>query len=337
MTLATVEEATSARESLDGSFQGGKSISVRPFQAEPPRRDGRGWAVLAPVRWPASAAARRAGPPARRIRTLYVGNLPYDATVEEVEGLIGASSAGPVVRVHLPMDPDGRKRGFGFVTMASADAAKGAIEALKGADIRGRRLVVNLAHPKGERPAGGDRPGGGYAGGGGGGGYAGGGGGGGGGGFSGGGGGGGSPAALLLRPRAGRRSTSVGVAATTTARAPRAQAQALAPVQARVPAAVAAATTRTGASPATIGTTTPESALPARSNAPGLASMGLRPKPRARFTVAPVLTALRRTGLCPRAVSSSLMTLAVDIGVNFVSFAPPACRGFRGSGPSGLF
>src|SRR3954453_10599435 len=40
VTLATVEEATSARESLDGSFQGGKSISVRPFQAEPPRRDG---------------------------------------------------------------------------------------------------------------------------------------------------------------------------------------------------------------------------------------------------------------------------------------------------------
>src|SRR6185295_8696152 len=41
VTLATVEEATSARESLDGSFQGGKSISVRPFQAEPPRREGR--------------------------------------------------------------------------------------------------------------------------------------------------------------------------------------------------------------------------------------------------------------------------------------------------------
>src|ERR1700729_1711634 len=40
VTLATVEEANAARESLDGSFQGGKSISVRPFQAEPPRREG---------------------------------------------------------------------------------------------------------------------------------------------------------------------------------------------------------------------------------------------------------------------------------------------------------
>src|SRR5258706_7163493 len=66
------------------------------------------------------------------------------------------------------MDADGRKRGFGFVTMASAEAAKAAIEALRGADVRSRRLVVNLAHPKGEKPAheggggprtfGGDRP-----------------------------------------------------------------------------------------------------------------------------------------------------------------------------------
>src|SRR4051812_5795548 len=39
VTLATSEEANSARESLDGSFQAGKSISVRPFQAEPPRRE----------------------------------------------------------------------------------------------------------------------------------------------------------------------------------------------------------------------------------------------------------------------------------------------------------
>src|SRR5580698_5181735 len=42
VTLSTTEEASSARESLDGSFQGGKSISVRPFQAEPPRREAGG-------------------------------------------------------------------------------------------------------------------------------------------------------------------------------------------------------------------------------------------------------------------------------------------------------
>src|SRR6187401_1636178 len=153
VTLATSAEANAARESLDGSFQAGKSISVRPFQAEPPRREG-GLVGAPRVGGPPGAASAMGpgGPAGAPDRTLYVGNLPYDATVEEVEGLIGATAAGPVVRVHLPMDPEGRKRGFGFVTMASADAARGAIEALKGADIRGRRLVVNLAHPKGERP-----------------------------------------------------------------------------------------------------------------------------------------------------------------------------------------
>jgi RNA recognition motif-containing protein len=159
VTLATNEEATAARESLDGSFQGGKSISVRPFQAEPPRREGGPGGGRGPG-GPPSGGGGGGGPAAAPDRTLYVGNLPYDATVEEVEALINGTGSGPVVRVHLPMDPDGRKRGFGFVTMASADAAKGAIDALRGADIRGRRLVVNLAHPKGERPPREDRPGG---------------------------------------------------------------------------------------------------------------------------------------------------------------------------------
>jgi RNA recognition motif-containing protein len=118
-------------------------------------------------------------------KTLYVGNLPYDISTQEVEELInGVCGAGSVVRVHLPVDQaDGRKRGFGFVTMSSSDTAKVAAEQLKSADMRGRRLIVNIAHPKGERPAGG-----GYAGGGGGGGGYGGGGG---GGYGGGGGGGG--------------------------------------------------------------------------------------------------------------------------------------------------
>src|SRR3954447_22830471 len=85
VTLATVEEATSARESLDGSFQGGKSISVRPFQAEPPRREGRPMGagpmgVGVGGAGPGGGMGGLAGAPDR---TLYVGNLPYDATVEE--------------------------------------------------------------------------------------------------------------------------------------------------------------------------------------------------------------------------------------------------------------
>ena len=199
VTLSTPAEAQAARDALDGSMQAGKSISVRPFQQEPPRRDGMGGPGAAGPAGPAGYGGRAFGPGgaaggprtfgpggggggggpggAAPDRTLYVGNLPYDCTVQEVETLINGVVDGQVVRVHLPTDPDGRKRGFGFVTMASSESAKTASEQLRTADIRGRRLVVNLAHPKGERP---ERPaGGGYAGGGPGG-YAGGGGGGGG-------------------------------------------------------------------------------------------------------------------------------------------------------------
>jgi nucleolin len=162
VTLATPQEAQAARDALDGSIQAGKSISVRPFQAEPPKRDALG----GPRSMGGPPGPRGpGGAPQAPDRTLYVGNLPYDTTQEEVQLLVNGAVADGVVRVHLPMDPDGRKRGFGFVTMASAEAAKTAADALRSADIRGRRLIVNLAHPKGERPA---RPDGGGGGGGGG-------------------------------------------------------------------------------------------------------------------------------------------------------------------------
>jgi len=171
VTLATSEQAQAARDSLDGSFQAGKSISVRPFQAEPPKRE-------AGAPGPRGAGA---GPQQAADRTLYVGNLPYDVTQEEVEGLF--PSPQDVARIHLPLDADGRRRGFGFVTMSTPESAREAVDALRGAELRGRRLVINLAHPKGERPAREGAPGGGGFGGG----SFGGGGGGGGGSFGGGG------------------------------------------------------------------------------------------------------------------------------------------------------
>ncbi|CAN5145356.1 hypothetical protein BH09MYX1_BH09MYX1_07390 [soil metagenome] len=203
VTMGTAAEAQSARDALDGSLQAGKSISVRPFQAEPPRRDAVGASAppgSRPSLGPRSSGPMSSGPPPTD-RTLYVGNLPYDCTQLELETLINGVCEGSVVRIHMPMDPDGRKRGFGFVTLSSGETAKAAAEGLKNADLRGRRLVVNLAHPKGDRPAGGGYAGAG-GGGGGGGGYSGGGGGGG-GGYSGGGGGGGGfpPPAAAAAPR----------------------------------------------------------------------------------------------------------------------------------------
>jgi RNA recognition motif-containing protein len=89
---------------------------------------------------------------------VYVGNLPFDISVEEVESVFADNGAGPVVRVHLPTGPDGRARGFGFVTLGSGDAANQAISALRNLEIKGRRLTVNLAHIRGDRPSGDTRP-----------------------------------------------------------------------------------------------------------------------------------------------------------------------------------
>lgn len=200
VTMSSPAEAQSARDSLDGSLQGGRSISVRPFQAEPPRK-GEGGGPMSSG--PRSGGFGGGGPGGPRPgggggggaqqapdRTLYVGNLPYDCTQVELETLInGVAGDGAVARVHLPMDAaTGRPRGFGFVTMSSSETAKTASEQLKTAELKGRRLIVNIAHPKGERPPRAEGFGGG------GGGYGGGGGGFGGGGFSGGGGFGGPPA-----------------------------------------------------------------------------------------------------------------------------------------------
>ncbi len=101
---------------------------------------------------------------------IYVGNLPFTATEDEVRNLFSAH--GNVESVALPTDRDtGRPRGFGFVQMSSGDAAK-AISAVNGQSLGGRALRVNEAQ---DRPAGGGG-GGGYRGGsgGGGGGYRGG-------------------------------------------------------------------------------------------------------------------------------------------------------------------
>ena len=120
-------------------------------------------------------------------RKLYVGNLSFEVTSQELESLFGAS--GTVVSAEVITDRDtGRSKGFGFVEMGTDAEAQTAIQALHGQQHKGRALTVNEARPKTERGGGGGFGGGG--GGGGRGGYGGGGGGGAGGGGGGGGGGG---------------------------------------------------------------------------------------------------------------------------------------------------
>jgi len=111
---------------------------------------------------------------------LYVGNLSYDTT--EVSLKDAFEKHGPVSDCFLPTDRDsGRPRGFGFVTMVSADAEK-ALNALNQTDLDGRAIRVNVSQPRGSggggrgggRGRGGYGGGGGYGGRGGGGGYGGG-------------------------------------------------------------------------------------------------------------------------------------------------------------------
>jgi cold-inducible RNA-binding protein len=109
---------------------------------------------------------------------IYVGNLPFTASEADVRTLF--AQHGTVEAVSLPTDREtGRPRGFGFVEMSQADAAR-AIQSLNGYSMNGRPLRVNEAQDKprtgGGRPGGGGGGGGGFRGNGGGGGGGGGGG-----------------------------------------------------------------------------------------------------------------------------------------------------------------
>src|SRR5438067_7113473 len=94
-------------------------------------------------------------------KNLYVGNLPFQATADDLREAFG--HFGTVTRAQVVSDRDtGRSRGFGFVEMS--EGGDEAIAKLNGAQFQGRTLTVNEAKPREERP----RSGGGGGGGGGG-------------------------------------------------------------------------------------------------------------------------------------------------------------------------
>jgi len=80
---------------------------------------------------------------------IYVGNLSYEATQDDVRAAFEAH--GAVSSVSIIMDKmTGRSRGFGFVEMADAGQGQAAISALNLQEIRGRAMTVNEAKPKSE-------------------------------------------------------------------------------------------------------------------------------------------------------------------------------------------
>jgi RNA recognition motif-containing protein len=85
---------------------------------------------------------------------LYVGNLSFDATEQDLRDTFG--EVGTVESVNIIEDRDtGRSRGFGFVEMSSKSEGQEAISQLDGKEMDGRNLKVNEAKPREDRGGGG--------------------------------------------------------------------------------------------------------------------------------------------------------------------------------------
>jgi RNA recognition motif-containing protein len=95
---------------------------------------------------------------------LYVGNLSYSTTEDDLRALFG--QAGSVTSVQIIKDRDtGRSKGFGFVEMSNQAEAQEAIRKFSAFSLNDRELTVNIARPREERPFGGGGPRGGGGGG----------------------------------------------------------------------------------------------------------------------------------------------------------------------------
>jgi len=82
-------------------------------------------------------------------KTLYVGNLPWSLSEEELAKVFSAHAQ--VISARIITDREtGRSRGFGFVEVADGDA-EGAIQAMNGSEVGGRQIVVNEARPRQNR------------------------------------------------------------------------------------------------------------------------------------------------------------------------------------------
>ncbi len=83
---------------------------------------------------------------------LYVGGIPYSTSEDALKEYF--TQAGSVLSAVIIMDKmSGRSKGFGFVEMSTDEEAQKAIEMFNDKEFEGRRLTVNVARPKEERPS----------------------------------------------------------------------------------------------------------------------------------------------------------------------------------------
>jgi RNA recognition motif-containing protein len=151
ITLASEAEAERARTQLDGALHEGRPISVRQFRGN--RTPGAGPMPSRPPRGPDGGGPGGPGPDRDdRENTLFLANLPGDCREDELTEIFKEAGVGPIAKLHLPVDADGRRRGFGFVALRDAAAAREAVPKLRERLLRGRPLTVDVARPRGERP-----------------------------------------------------------------------------------------------------------------------------------------------------------------------------------------
>jgi RNA recognition motif-containing protein len=84
-------------------------------------------------------------------KKLYVGGLPPEVTDVQLHAMFAACGAVASAEI-MKEKKDGRSRGFGFVEMGTCEEAQAAVKKLHGADLGGKRLVVNEAKPVPEKP-----------------------------------------------------------------------------------------------------------------------------------------------------------------------------------------
>lgn len=82
---------------------------------------------------------------------LYIGNIPYSISESELTQLFAAF--GEVTSLNIVKDKmTNRSKGFGFVDMPDSAAANAAINELNGKEVNGRKMIVNEARPKTDKP-----------------------------------------------------------------------------------------------------------------------------------------------------------------------------------------
>src|SRR5688572_3218011 len=117
ITLASEDQAEQVRDALDGSLHEGRPISVRPFRGnrtpgqapQYPSRPSRGPADSASGGGGGFGGGERERPTDDRDNTLFLANLPGDCREDELTEIFKDAGVGPILKLHLPVDPDGRR------------------------------------------------------------------------------------------------------------------------------------------------------------------------------------------------------------------------------------